>query len=483
MNHNKIKKTEQVQKIISNSTLTKGQLSTLKIPLKFCDSSVIIDTSVRGYKLREPVTINLEKMLQVEQLGLVNYIISSLSVERSSLIPFVFDNKSLVELARYLLRYKTGSLQTFYHYVDTISRYARFTGMQPDDLINDVKTKKGLVQNAKLQAHVKTLENYIAKLQDDGLSPGRVHGCAKAVKSLYRVNGVRLDLPYALSRRVIYKDRAPRPEELVKLLDISNLRERVIISMLALAGFRESTLCKLEYRHVRNDLENNIVPLHIHVESDITKGKYHDYDTFLGKEAADYLRLYLEVRRKGSPDGRMPPEIITDSSPLVRDAGSKEPKPITPKRLRMVVHGLYVKAGLLKPSLGRRYDLRVHSIRKFFKSQMEALGVKTDYIEYMMGHTIDTYHDIQMKDINWLRNIYASSGISIRPKTNVSRVEMLKEVIRSFGMDPEKVLAKEAMLEPNRTKAVPGTTDDNQLVLLSQTLKDILKEELTNATR
>ena len=35
-------------------------------------------------------------------------------------------------------------------------------------------------------------------------------------------------------------------------------------------------------------------------EADITKGKYHDYDTFLGAEAANYLRLYLDQRRKGT---------------------------------------------------------------------------------------------------------------------------------------------------------------------------------------
>jgi intergrase/recombinase len=41
------------------------------------------------------------------------------------------------------------------------------------------------------------------------------------------------------------------------------------------------------------------------------------------------------------------------------------------------------------------YDLRVHSLRKYFKTQMLALGVQADYVDYMMGHTIDTYHDIQ----------------------------------------------------------------------------------------
>lgn len=41
------------------------------------------------------------------------------------------------------------------------------------------------------------------------------------------------------------------------------------------------------------------------------------------------------------------------------------------------------------------YDLRVHTLRKYFKTQMLALAVEPDYVDYMMGHTVDTYHDIQ----------------------------------------------------------------------------------------
>ena len=191
--------------------------------------------------------------------------------------------------------------------------------------------------------------------------------------------------------------------------------------MLALAGFRIDTLVKLQYRHVKRDLEKMVTPIHIHVEAEITKGKYHDYDTFLGQEVAEYLRVYLELRRQGSPTGRMPPENIHDKSPLIRDKLSRHPKPFTPGRLHQIVYELYIKAGLItRKPLGRRYDLTAHSIRKFFRTQMAALGVDRDYIEYMMGHTISTYHDIKMKGIEFLRGIYVASGLSIKPKTRRS---------------------------------------------------------------
>jgi len=75
----------------------------------------------------------------------------------------------------------------------------------------------------------------------------------------------------------------------------------------------------------------------------ITKGKYHDYDTFLNQEAAEYLRDYLEIRRKGSPRGRTPPENIRDDSPLIRDDLYKHPRPIATSTLHAVIHNLYIR--------------------------------------------------------------------------------------------------------------------------------------------
>jgi hypothetical protein len=69
------------------------------------------------------------------------------------------------------------------------------------------------------------------------------------------------------------------------MLDKSDAREGFIIAAFATGGFREGTLSKLKYRHIKEDLEAGRVPIHVHVEIDITKGKYHDYDTFLNAEA------------------------------------------------------------------------------------------------------------------------------------------------------------------------------------------------------
>jgi hypothetical protein len=53
----------------------------------------------------------------------------------------------------------------------------------------------------------------------------------------------------------------------------------------------------------------------------------------------------------------------------------------------------------------------------------------------MMGHTIDVYHDIQMKDINYLRTVCGVSGLSIAPKTQTSKIDALKEIM-GVGSEP-----------------------------------------------
>jgi hypothetical protein len=109
---------------------------------------------------------------------------------------------------------------------------------------------------------------------------------------------------------------------------------------------------------VRHDQENGTTPIHIDVEAEITKGKYHDYDTFIRQEAVQFLRAYFDGRRNG--------EQITDDSRLIRDDNCTTPKAITPSEVYNILHRLMAKAGLLGSKVRRRYSMRPHSIRKFF---------------------------------------------------------------------------------------------------------------------
>ena len=138
-----------------------------------------------------------------------------------------------------------------------------------------------------------------------------------------------------------------------------------------------------------------------------------------------------------------------------------------------------MKAGLLKMPSGRMYELRVHSLRKYFKTQLLALGVQSDYVDHMMGHTVDTYHDIQSLGVEKLRNVYAASDLSIKPKTRVSKIDALKEIIRAWGMNPEQVLTRETLSQEAATYINPQDRENHDLQILSRTIRDLIRQEVS----
>lgn len=128
------------------------------------------------------------------------------------------------------------------------------------------------------------------------------------------------------------------------------------------------------------------------------------------------------------------------------------------------------------------YTLRVHSLRKYFKTQLLSLGIQPDYVDYMMGHTVDTYHDVQSLGVEKLRNIYAGSGLSIKPKTRVSKIDALKEIIRAWGLNPEQLLTREALMQGATTIIGAENRMNHDLLVLSRTLKDLIREEAGRKT-
>ncbi|MDI9576871.1 MAG: site-specific integrase [Thermoproteota archaeon] len=439
--------------------------------------ALTVTHSPLGKKLKSPIELQLPETQSRAEEKLRQYVINSLSWKMPSLVPFTLNNDSTLEVAKHLLRHRTGSSGTLYQYVYGIHRFSKWTNIQPDQLIRNCQDQDGDPNPKALAKYSRLLDDFVGELQAEELSPGSISNHVKGVKALFRASNLKLELAYSLPKRGIYKDRSPTPEELATLLDLADIRVKTIISMLGLGGFRTGTLVKLQYRHVKRDLEKGTIPIHIHVEAEITKGKYHDYDTFIGQEAADYLRLYLQARRQGTD--KIPPETITDQSPLIRNMQSKIPLPITTSAIHKLVHELYQKAGFIPQQIaGRRYDLRVHSIRKFFRTQLAALGMPTDYIEYMMGHTISTYHDIQMKGTEYLRGIYSASALSIKPKTRVSKIDALKEIIRAWGLNPDEILTREALTRPNATVISRDQLEERQMHQLSVALKQELLKEI-----
>jgi integrase len=330
--------------------------------------------------------------------------------------------------------------------------------------MNKCLNRNGDSNPKEIAIMTRTLEEYVDYLRAKNNASGTIWRRLKVIVGVFRLNCVDLTLPYGIRAWTVYYDRAPSREEIQKVLNVADLRERVIITALSVSGIRLGTLLKLQYRHVKHDLEHEIIPIHMHIEATVTKGKRRSYDTFLNEEAAEYLKAYIDSRKKGSK--KIPPEQIHDESPLIRTNRCKEVRTVARQSITIRIHDLFVKAGILEKNSSRRsYEVRAHSLRKFFRTQMASLNVDRDYIDYMMGHASrDRYHDVRMKGVEYLRGVYLTSGIRIRPKIKVNRIDALKEIIQSWGLDPQKILTGEALAQMTPTSE--DRQDDN-LDLLS----------------
>jgi integrase len=412
--------------------------------------TLIIERGVRGGRFKKPVRIEVPERQSKAEEKLLQYIWESLS-KRSCLIPFTINNFSTMEVARHLLFNRTGSQHTLCGYIDHFNSFCRWIKAEPDQLVNKCRNRNGGPNQKGMASMTSALDEYIDHMRADNLAPATIRSRLKSITSMFRINGVGLTLPYGMSVWKLHYERAPSREELQRLLELADLRERVIITILAVSGLRVGTLLKLQYRHVKNDLERGIIPIHVHVKAELVKGKRSSYDTFLNEEASECLKAYLDSRKKGTR--KIQPEQIRNDSPLIKARHCKQVKTTTVINVNEMVHDLFVRAGILESnsegnSLRTRYELRTHSFRKFFRTQMASLDVDRDCIDFMMGRTVkDRYHDVRMKGVEYLRGIYLTSGIRIRPKIKMNKIDALKEILQAWGLNPQKILTDEALAQ------------------------------------
>jgi hypothetical protein len=77
----------------------------------------------------------------------------------------------------------------------------------------------------------------------------------------------------------------------------------------------------------------------------------------------------------------------------------------------------------------------------------------------------------------YLRGIYAASGLSIKPKTKVTKIDALKEIIRAWGLNPEEILTRDAMRESHRTIIDRSEVENHQLNQLTSALREQMPKE------
>ena len=105
--------------------------------------TVIITESSRGHKLQKPLTLTLPEAETAADKKLQQYIIDALLTRMPSLVTLTFQNTTTIELAKHLLRHRTGSPATLYQYIYGVHRFSLWTNTQPDQLVKACQDQDG----------------------------------------------------------------------------------------------------------------------------------------------------------------------------------------------------------------------------------------------------------------------------------------------------------------------------------------------------
>jgi integrase len=183
------------------------------------------------------------------------------------------------------------------------------------------------------------------------------------------------------------KDRPYTHEEIQRLLEKANEREKVIVLLMASTGMRQGAIHTLKLSNLQKIPKYNIYKITVYER---TKEEYY---TFCTPECAAVIDNYLEFRKRYG-------ETLKPIAPLIREEFDKldpfhaaKPRFISTEAIERICHKLVNDSGLRNPTRINeqkkymRYEVMTsHGLRKFFETESIKAGMSPLYTSILMGH-------------------------------------------------------------------------------------------------
>ena len=319
-----------------------------------------------------------------------------------------------------------------------IKLYCKWRALSPKELIEEAK--RGGVKKTELK-----LKEFYDWLRTDyvipekggkrkgerGLAPRSAGRIVEDVRVFYRENDVpigNLHLPTPRKLKENFR-KFLSAQDVKRMTDVcERLRDRAIILCAFQGGLGMRELITLNYGDVADDLEKSKIPLTLHL---LREKEGIEYYTFLGEDAADTLRCYLKLRRKGSR--YLDPEDITSDSPLFISESNRRRK----ERVRAYESGINramqavaLKAGLIsEEEKGRTINTAgIHALRASFSTILRDQGVPPDYVEEMLGHKLPYDGAYMRATVNRLKEAYLKAYPALSIKQVVTKTPSKEEI-------------------------------------------------------
>jgi integrase len=234
------------------------------------------------------------------------------------------------------------------------------------------------------------------------LAPGTIHTDAAAIKHFYNMNDIELKWKKIHSfegeyYRVI-DDRGYTHEEIKKMVDNANIRDKALLLLLASTGMRLSAIPPLTIK--------DLTPIAIDTlnlyQIEVYKKYKERYITYCTPECRQAIDNYLDYRKRCG-------ERIQTNTPLFRKLFDKydsiqtaNPIPVAASTIKYVVKELLDKTGVRPPvrlteeerATGKRSKRTplpaIHGFRKFTITNMIRAGLEYNARERLVGHALRT---------------------------------------------------------------------------------------------
>jgi site-specific recombinase XerD len=297
------------------------------------------------------------------------------------------------------------SEHTMAGYINALQRYVEFTGLTLTELVKEAEneeTKNIPKEKRQLGQRLRGFRKHLKALD---LAPASIRRMLAGVKSFY-TNGYSIELPKlgkdrALAGKLKPENKGiPSKEDIIKVLDIADMREKAIILGITSSGLSTKDFVNLRVKDFREgyDEETGITVL------DSRRAKTaQDFVTFFSAEATDVISEYLRWRERDKPKTAHPDilngwekhGIYSSDNYLIckkyipnsyRETKNEGLRKESEAGLQTVFRQLASRAGISREK-GMWNMFRAHKLRSWFYSQMLNNSCPQDLAEVFMGHT------------------------------------------------------------------------------------------------
>ena len=187
--------------------------------------TINITKSLQGYTLKKPLVLTIQEPKNEKEKKIYEYILQSFTGKSPHLAKFTFENKSTIKIAEHLLLHRTASKATLLNYIYNIHDFTEWLGTPPHQQLTQCLDSDGIAKPTAVADTIKLLDSFSDFLRvKRKLAPTTLFNSIKYIQLFLKLNGLRLRLPYSLTRWSLYEDRAPTLEELQKMISVSDLR-------------------------------------------------------------------------------------------------------------------------------------------------------------------------------------------------------------------------------------------------------------------